>query len=237
MWADSFLLTLPTDMQQHHPAGDMFLSTRWRKSKSRRAELSHFFFFFFFVKSSVFQTDNYKTLNICRQLAASQSKVSGSKPSCTSQRSNTRKATRLTDLSQHFERLTSSEQSMDGGGGGGGGGGGVEGGDSPECPPLSDFLTPFPLPFLSRPGVAPRRAREWERTGKKTQWNNIAALPHTSCLPSLVSLPVWSVQLFPPIGLRPGVPVSFTGGWMSRCDIFFQRHLFCFIHVAASDLT
>lgn len=184
-------------MQQHYPAGHMFLSTRWRKSNSRWAQMSHFFF----LKSSVFHTVNYKTLNICRQLAASQSEVSGSKRSCASQHSDAHTAIRLIDLSQHFERLRVERVEEWGGGG-----------DSPECPPLSDFLTPFPLPFLSRPGVAPRRAREWERTGKKTQWNNIAALPHTSCLPSPCHFLFEVCSSVDQSDSGPGVPVSFTGG-------------------------
>lgn len=64
-------------------------------------------------------------------------------------------------LSQHFERWRAVQDSFMCVDGATGGGGGV----FPQNALLS--LT-FSLPFLSPSSLWPQRAREWERTGKKT---------------------------------------------------------------------
>lgn len=163
--ATNFLLTLPTDMQQHYPNGGMFLCARCKTSNRR--ELKFHILFYNAVFSTLTSIKNLSTVSEFKLRPHN---------SQTLLEDNKHKV-----WSQHFERLSSSEQFMDGATGGG---------VPPECPPLSDSLT-LSLPFLSQPGAVPQWAREWERTGKKAQWNNITA----SCLPSPVSFPVWSVQL------------------------------------------
>lgn len=188
-------------MQQHYPAGHMFLSTRWRKSNSRWAQMSHFFF----LKSSVFHTVNYKTLNICRQLAASQSEVSGSKRSCASQHSDAHTAIRLIDLSQHFERLRVERVEEWRWGGGGGG--------FPRMPSslwLSHSLS-SPLPLSAWRGATASEGMGTDGKENTVEQHRRSASHFLFALP--VSLPVWSVQLCRPIGLRPRSS-SVLHGWL-----------------------
>lgn len=100
-------------------------------------------------------------------------------------------------------------------------------GGLPRIPSLSHSLSSL-LP-LSRPGVVPQQVREWERTGKKTLWNNITTLPRASCLPSLCHF-LFEVCNFLTNQTSARVPVSFMAGRMLCCETF-QLHLSYFTHV------
>lgn len=57
-------------------------------------------------------------------------------------------------------------------------------GEIPQNALLHWTLTPFPLSFLSQPGIVLQRARERHRTGREHA-GTTAVLPRASCLPSV----------------------------------------------------
>lgn len=169
--ATNFLLTLPTDMQQHYPNGGMFLCARCKTSNRR--ELKFHILFYNAVFSTLTSIKNLSTVSEFKLRPHN---------SQTLLEDNKHKV-----WSQHFERLSSSEQFMDGATGGG---------VPPECPPLSDSLTPLPLSAWRRATVSEGMGTDGKESTVEQHYRFLFALPCViSCL---------KCAAFGPIRLQPG---------------------------------
>lgn len=93
------------------------------------------------------------------------------------------------------------------------GGGGI----SPKCPPLVDSLTPFP-PSPSSRSLALCSDERGNGNGqkRKTCWNNFAALPRISCLPSPCHF-LLQVRSLRTNQASARVPLSFMACYIPYC--------------------
>ena len=87
-------------------------------------------------------------------------------------------------------------------------------GDPPQALLSHTSLLPFLPPSSLRLGVTSQRVREWEQTGKKAHWNNIAnSTSHTSCLRALCRFLLKVCSSLTNQALAR-VPVSFTASYI-----------------------
>lgn len=200
--ATNFLLTLPTDMQQHYPNGGMFLCARCKTSNRR--ELKFHILFYNAVFSTLTSIKNLSTVSEFKLRPHN---------SPTLLEDNKHKV-----WSQHFERLSSSEQFMDGATGGGG---------SPRMP-SSLWLSHSP----SSLSLAPCHSERGNGNGRERKHSG-TTLPLPVCPPLCHFL--FEVCSFWTNQTSARVPVSFMASYI-WCYEMFHRHLPCFIHVIASNL-
>lgn len=203
--ATNFLLTLPTDMQQHYPNGGMFLCARCKTSNRR--ELKFHILFYNAVFSTLTSIKNLSTVSEFKLRPHNTTVQHSSKTISTKFGVSILKGWAVQN-SLWMEPL--------------GGGGGVP----PECPPLSDSLTPLPP-------SAWRRATVSEGMGTDGKESSGTTLPLPVCPPLCHFL--FEVCSFWTNQTSARVPVSFMASYI-WCYEMFHRHLPCFIHVIASNL-